>query len=133
MEEPDRPGERTKREVGGAAEAIAAAWLVEQGFRILDRNHATRRGEVDLICEEGETLCFTEVRSRTRLDYGSPASSVTRRKALRVVAAATDWVMRKRIRERAMRFDVVSVHLDPGGPKLELFRGAFDARGMPSF
>ncbi len=75
---------------GREAEEAAAAWLAEQGFRVLARNHATRRGEVDLVCSEGDTLCFVEVRSRSRSDHGSPAESVTGAKARRVVAAATD-------------------------------------------
>ena len=34
---------------------LAAGWLEARGFAILARNHATRRGEVDLVCREGET------------------------------------------------------------------------------
>lgn len=119
------------RTAGRAAEAAAAAWLAAHGFRILARNHATRRGEVDLVCEEGGTLCFAEVRSRSRLDYGSPAASVTPSKARRVVAAAADWVARNGAGQRTMRFDVVSVLLSPEGPRIELFRNAFDASGLP--
>jgi len=116
---------------GRAAEGVAAVWLEANGFRVLARNHATRRGEVDLVCQEGETICFTEVRSRNRLDYGSPAASVTPAKARRVVNAATDWVMRNRAGQRSLRFDVVSILFGPGGPKIELFRNAFDASGFP--
>ena len=129
---PGAPSDRREAlRAGRDAESTAARWLAAQGFRILARNHATRRGEVDLICEEGETLCFVEVRSRSRVDYGSPAASVTRAKARRIVAAATDWVARKRAGQRSMRFDVVSVFLGPDGPRVELIRNAFDAGGVP--
>ncbi len=129
MSRPNRGGERDTRTAGRSAESLVAAWLGERGYRILARNHATRRGEVDLICEEGQTLCFVEVRSRANADFGNPALTVTRAKALRVVAAARDWVMRKKPGERPMRFDVVSVILGPETPRIELFRGAFDANG----
>jgi len=121
----------SSRERGRAAEDAAAAWLVAQGFEVLARNHSTRRGEVDLVCREAGVLCFVEVRSRARLDYGSPAASVDVRKARRVVAAATDWALRHGGLEQDMRFDVVSVDLSPGVPRFELFRGAFDAAGHP--
>jgi putative endonuclease len=122
-------GRDSTRELGLAAERRAGEWLASHGYVVLARNHATRRGEVDLVCREGRTLCFVEVRSRSRLDYGSPAASVGPAKARRIVAAATDWAMRHGGLEQDMRFDVVSVDLSQGDPRFELFRGAFDATG----
>jgi putative endonuclease len=126
-----KPPRTSSRARGRAAEDAAASWLVAQGFEVLARNHATRRGEVDLVCREAGVLCFVEVRSRARLDYGSPVASVDARKARRVIAAATDWALRHGGLEQDMRFDVVSVHLSPGALRFELFRGAFDAAGFP--
>jgi putative endonuclease len=126
----DRDGPST-RERGRAAEDLAAGWLEARGFDVLARNHSTRRGEVDLVCREGGTLCFVEVRSRAPSGYGTPAGSVTRRKARRVVAAATDWAMRHGGLDRPMRFDVVAITTGPGGPEVEHFRSAFDATGRP--
>jgi putative endonuclease len=123
------PGRRTTRERGRAAEDVAAAWLARRGYTVLARNHATPRGEVDLVCREGEVLCFVEVRSRSSGAWGSPEETVTRRKALRVVAAATDWALRHGGLEQPMRFDVVAVRTGAGDPQVELFRGAFDASG----
>jgi len=117
------------RERGQRAEAAAGAWLEGQGFQVLARNHATRRGEVDLVCREGATVCFVEVRSRTRLDHGTPAESVTQAKARRVVAAATDWAARHGALDGPVRFDVVAVEWAPAGPRFTLYRAAFDAAG----
>ena len=114
---------------GQGAEAAAAAWLERRGYRVLARNHRSRRGEVDLVCREGATLCFVEVRSRSRLDYGSPAASVTAAKARRVVAAATEYALAHGGLEQAMRFDVVAVDLSGEEPAFTLIRGAFDADG----
>jgi putative endonuclease len=96
---------------------------------VLARNHATRRGEVDLVCRDGDVLCFVEVRSRAAGAAASPEESVTRRKARRVVAAATDWAMRHGGLDRAIRFDVVSVRTGPGEPRVEHYPAAFDADG----
>jgi len=70
-----------------------------------------------------------EVRSRSRLDYGSPAASVTVAKARRVIAAATDWALRHGGLDQPMRFDVVAVDLSGGAPSFQLYRNAFDAEG----
>lgn len=114
---------------GREAEAAAAAWLEGQGYRVVDRNHRTPRGEVDLICDEGGVLCFVEVRSRASDEHGTPAESIGRTKALRVVRAAEEWALRNRALERPIRFDVVAVSLEDGRPSFELIRGAFDADG----
>jgi putative endonuclease len=118
-----------RRARGREAEALAAAWLEARGLAVLARNHAIRGGEVDLVCREGGTLCFVEVRSRSRTDYGRAEETVTAAKARRVVSAATDWALRHGGLAQAMRFDVVAVDLSAGAPRFTLYRGAFDADG----
>lgn len=133
---PDREEERARRREararGAAAEALAADWLAARGYRVLARNHRARRGEVDLVCRHEEALVFVEVRSRSREDYGTPAESVTVAKARRVVAAAADYAVRHGGLDQPMRFDVVAVRWEQDGPRLELWRNAFDAQGRPT-
>ncbi len=117
------------RERGREAEEQAAAWLEAQGYVVLARNHATRQGEVDLVCRDGNVLCFVEVRSRSGDAHGEPEETVDRRKALRVVAAATDWARRHGALDDDIRFDVVAVTGAPGAPAFRLHQGAFDAAG----
>jgi len=125
-------GAAGRRAQGRAAESLAAAFLEARGFEILDRNHSTRRGEVDLVCRDGEVLCFVEVRSRTSEAFGGPEETVDRRKARRVVAAAEDWAARNGGLERSIRFDVVAVTMgEAAGPKIDHFEGAFDGDGSP--
>lgn len=118
-----------RRATGDEAERRAEAWLAARGYRVLDRNHATRAGEVDLVCRDGDVLCFVEVRCRAGDAHGTPEESVDRRKALRVVAAATDWARRNGALDEEIRFDVVAVTGTGPGARLELFQGAFDAAG----
>jgi putative endonuclease len=123
-------GEATTRGARGAeAEEAAAGWLEGQGYRVIDRNHRARGGEVDLVCADGETLCFVEVRSRASDEHGSPAETIDRAKARRVARAAEDWSHRNGALERPIRFDVVAVRLADGRPSFELIRAAFDADG----
>jgi putative endonuclease len=126
---PDDAAERRAR--GREAEALAATFLEERGLAVLARNHAIRRGEVDLVCQDGDVLCFVEVRSRSSAAQGGPEESVGRGKARRVVAAAQDWAMRNGGSNRAIRFDVVAVTFGEGPPRIEHFRAAFDASGSP--
>jgi putative endonuclease len=125
------PGNRPPGDRGREAEALAERYLAGLGYRTLARNHATRRGEVDLVCRDGEVICFVEVRSRSSAAQGSPLETVGIAKARRVVAAATDWARRNGALEQPLRFDVVGVLLDRHEPRFELVRGAFDASGRP--
>ena len=47
-----------KREVGSGKERIAAEYLQEQGYRILEMNYFCKAGEIDIIAEEDGYLCF---------------------------------------------------------------------------
>lgn len=119
----------TTREKGRDAERLAETWLEQRGYVVLARNHATRGGEVDLVCRDGGVLCFVEVRSRADGGHGAPEETVDCRKALRVVAAATDWARRHGALDDDIRFDVVAVTGTGESPRLELFQGAFDSTG----
>jgi putative endonuclease len=94
--------------VGDGGEAAAAAYLVEQGYRIIQQGFATRGGELDLIAEKGEWLVFVEVRLRTggAID---PIETITGPKQRKVVRTAMAYVARNGIVGRAIRFDVITL------------------------
>lgn len=126
---PARPSER--RERGLAAEGMAAEWLEARGWRILDRNYRSRRGELDIVASLGETLAFVEVRSRTASSFGHPLENLSLRKRRSVVAAAIEWALAAKLLDRrAIRFDVISVvDRGEGEAEIEWIEGAFDAEG----
>jgi len=115
--------DRRRKARGKGGEDAAEQHLLRAGFRILARNHASRVGEVDLIAERGELLCFVEVRARASSAVSTPEATVTRGKQRKVVLAALDYMARHQVRDRAIRFDVVAV-LD--GEVLHI-ENAFDA------
>ena len=67
-----------RQELGRLGESAAEAFLVRRGLVILARRYRRRSGEIDLIAEEGQTLVFIEVKTRSPApDSASPAESVT--------------------------------------------------------
>ena len=64
---------------GREAEALAARYLESHGQRVIERNFRVRGGEIDLICRDGRTLVFVEVRQRSRSDFGGAGASITAR------------------------------------------------------
>jgi putative endonuclease len=115
-------------DLGRRGEEAAADYLIARGFRILERRFRTRAGEIDLVAEEGETLVFIEVKTRTSLSCGLPAEAVDRRKRARLARAASIYLMRHPGTERPCRFDVVELVTPPGRePRIRLIRDAFQA------
>lgn len=111
-----------RRQVGTAYEAVAAEYLAAHGYRILERNFLSRRGEIDLIAREGEYLCFVEVKYRRNGDCGSPLEAVNAHKQRKILQAARYYLMLHGLgMDTACRFDVVAVE----GEKITLIRNAF--------
>lgn len=108
--------------LGRAAEDAAAAYLAARGMKLLARNFRTRRGELDLVCEDGDAIVFVEVRSRAAPSHGSAAESVDARKRARVIAAASEYLQRHGWTDRRpARFDVVAL----SGATVDWLRDAF--------
>ena len=55
---------KARQQTGAAGEQIACNFLQEQGYRIIERNHRSRLGELDIIAVYGEFLIFCEVKTR---------------------------------------------------------------------
>ncbi|HXC61421.1 MAG TPA: YraN family protein, partial [Nitrospiria bacterium] len=64
------------RQFGIDGESLAAEFLRKKGYRILERNYRTQRGEMDIIAEEGGALVFVEVKARRGDQFGGPHSAV---------------------------------------------------------
>jgi putative endonuclease len=113
--------------LGGRGEKLAARFLRRQGFKVLYRNFRGRHGgEIDLVCRDGDTLVFVEVKTRTREDFGRPLEAVNRQKQRRVSLGGLSWLRLLGDPEILFRFDVVEVTIPEGAnPKIELIRNAF--------
>ena len=96
-------------ELGREGEVLAARLLTGKGYRILARNYRTAGGEVDLVCQDGDTLVFVEVKTRSAGSLGRPDQAVTGIKRGRLVRAAAAFLSEHDGWERPCRFDVVAV------------------------
>jgi putative endonuclease len=119
--------ELTRSELGWQGELQAARWLKQQGRRILYRNYrGQHRGEVDLVCRDGEVLTFVEVKTRSSLAFGRPADAVTPDKQRLIQRGAQDWLRRLGHPRIAFRFDIVEVLLTADAPpKVHVIENAF--------
>jgi len=102
--------------------------LRRNGYKILYRNFRGRSGgEIDLVCRDGDTLVFVEVKTRTDEDFGRPFDAVGREKQKRISRGGLAWLRLLDNPEILFRFDVVEVVIAPEvKPRLELLRNAFE-------
>lgn len=73
---------------GLEAEAQAAHYLQARGAIVFASNLQGKSGEIDLVCRDGDTLVFVEVRQRRSHVYGGAAASVTNSKQKRIIRTA---------------------------------------------
>lgn len=106
---------------GARAEEQAARHLAAHGLKVLERNYRCRSGEIDLICRDGDTLVFVEVRLRSHRGFGGAAASITPAKQRRITLAAQHYLAGKPL--PACRFDAVLLD----GESIDWIRNAFDA------
>lgn len=118
-----------RQRLGRGAEDAAAAYLGGRGLTVVARNVRFPEGEIDLVCRDGPTWVFVEVKSRRR-DWGdSAAAAVTAAKQQRLARLALRYLKTKRLGAAPCRFDVVAVTVEPDGgvQQIRHLRGAFDA------
>jgi len=111
--------------LGRAGEEVALQYLHQQGYRILERNFRCRLGEIDLIARDGRTLAFIEVKTRRSQAFGPPALAVTKAKQRRLVRVSQVYLSQKGGAQALCRFDVVTIQIEGGEPRVEVIKNAF--------
>lgn len=112
------PPGRTLRNgrLGRFGEDRAVAWLQSRGFRVLERNWRCARGEIDIVAWDSCTLVFIEVKTRSGTATGHPFEAITVTKRARMRRLVPEWFdAHPDVHARAVRIDVVAVHVD--GPR----------------
>lgn len=113
--------------LGQKGESLALELLRRRGYRIVDQNVRLKRGELDIIAREGDTLCFIEVKTRIKPKQGAAVESIPLFKQRKLVKLALTYLKYKKLLEEKARFDVVAVDQEEDGTyRIELIKNAFD-------
>ena len=112
--------------LGRRGEDAAAAILLRAGMHILDRNWREGRLELDLVCKDGDTVVFVEVKTRATAGRGGPEGALTQAKQRSLSRAAQAWLAAHEAWDTPCRFDVVALVACDGTFSAEHYRHAFD-------
>ena len=94
---------------GYSGEDAAVQYLKKNKYKILERNHTNKCGEIDIIAQKRDDLVFVEVKTRRNDEFGTPAQAVTYYKKQNIINAAK-WYISKNPTDLNIRFDVIEVY-----------------------
>ncbi|MBT8341529.1 MAG: YraN family protein [Desulfatitalea sp.] len=115
-----------RKQYGHGSEAAAARHLAREGYKILERNHRNRLGEIDIIARHKGVWVFVEVKARRGKGFGDPKWAVTPAKQRKLSMVALAYLKHIRALEQKARFDVVTVVNDGDMPRFEVIANAFE-------
>ncbi len=95
-------------QMGIWGEEVAAAYLCDKGYTILERNWHSGHRDIDIIAQQGGTLVFVEVKTRRNTEYGTPEHAVDWQKRRNLRHAANHYIHYRRL-SCPTRFDIVTV------------------------
>jgi putative endonuclease len=111
--------------LGKKGEELAAEFLSEKGYEILETNWAQSGTEIDIVARTANTLVIVEVKTRKGNYFGEPEAFVNKAKQKNLIKGAGAYVQRNNL-DTEVRFDIVSVIHPPSGEvKIQHIEDAF--------
>ena len=119
---------QSSRERGQDAELACCKYLQQQGLKLLAKNYHGRRGELDLVMQDSNTVVFVEVRYRKNNNYGGALESITGSKQEKLRITAEQYLQQETALKNG-RFDVVAMSekVQNNGPIIYSFEWIKDA------
>ena len=124
-----------RRAFGRFGEQKAADYLKRRGWVIASRNFRDGFHEIDIVGYRFGILVFFEVKTRSSLEYGTPAQAVDAKKIENIEKAASFLIssymkngripvkifgMTKMKRVRKTRTDIIEVYADRDGKNIKI-------------
>jgi len=95
---------------GLAGEDAAVLFLEKKGMRILSRNFRCRRGEIDIIALDGETLVFIEVKTWSAYGIDALEQALDIKKQHKIIETSKYFLsLHREYRYMVIRFDVLFI------------------------
>ena len=100
-------------DLGKWGEEMAARYLMDNGYAILERDWRYQRRDLDIIASKDGMLVIVEVRTRSNINYLQPEESVDYHKIRSISIAANAYVKGHGV-NASLRFDIIAVTGSPG-------------------
>ena len=94
-------------ELGKWGENLAAEYLQDKGYEILERDWKSGHHDLDIVAKEDDTLVVVEVKTRRNRLFGDPEEAIDYKKRMSLQSAINHYV--KAHRANTVRFDIISI------------------------
>ncbi len=105
-----------KGSIGKRGEELAAEYLENAGFTVMERNFHVSHDEIDIIAENDKYIIFVEVKTRAQtavnMRYGRPCMAVNYSKKQKMLRAVSEYLRRYKS-AKCPRIDVIEVYMPP--------------------
>ena len=112
------------RSIGNKGEEMAANFLIQKGYTILERNWRSGLAEIDIIAQDMGFIVFIEVKIRSTDAFGLPESFVNPHKEKMMCDASAVYMGSHQI-ESPFRFDIIGILLKKKAIDIKHIRDAF--------
>ena len=116
---------REALEFGKIGEQMAAKYLTDKGYIILEHNYRRGHLEIDLIALDVDDLVIVEVKSRAYDTVLQPEDAVVHKKRLALIRLANEYV-KMHGRKENVRFDIVSIVSNANGTEIKHLKNAYN-------
>ena len=102
------------RAAGLEGENRACQYLIDKGYKILERNWRTQRGEIDIIAYKNHTIVFVEVKTLPNGTLDMIQKELNHQKQQRILKTSKCYLLNHRqYNDSYVRFDVIVIDM-PG-------------------
>ena len=113
------------KEFGVTGEQMAARYLVDLGYVILEHNYYNHHKEVDLIALDQGELVFVEVKTRSSDYFMQPEEAVNHLKRQNLIKVANQYI-RYHKRTEPARFDIIAIVKNDKETRIKHIKNAFN-------
>lgn len=99
-------------ELGKKGEDLAVEYLLQNNYKILERNWIFQKAEIDIIAKKENILAVIEVKTRSSVDFGLPQDFVKTKKIQLLIKAVNAYIEdREKDFDDAIeiRFDIIAI------------------------
>lgn len=112
MNDREQKMKQNNRDVGTYYEEVAKHYLEQKGYSVCEMNYRTKQGEVDIIAKDEEYTVFVEIKYRKHTGCGYPRESVHYRKQQKIIQVATMYLVKEKLYDTPVRFDIIEILKD---------------------
>ncbi len=111
-------------DLGVTGEKIAADFLINKGYKIIEKNYRFKKAEIDIIAQKNKVLICVEVKTRTTTYFGNPQDFIHAKKIKLLVSAMDNYVTSKDL-DIEVQFDIIAIVKNKNQTYIEHIEDAF--------